>query len=232
MAIVYQHIDLESNTIFYIGIGKNNNRAFSKHSRGKFWRDYTKNKQWKAEIIFENISWQEACNKEIELISKLGRRDLGMGALVNQTDGGEGVHNPSEEARRKNGVTHIGKPSWCKGLTKDTDPRIAKISEKLSNREKSKDHCNNISLSKKGKPNELLRGDNNPSKRPEVREKNRLAHLGNKNWLGKKHSDSTKNIQSQKALNREKITCEHCLKIVDKSNYSRWHGSKCKNINK
>ena len=63
MAIVYQHIDLESNTIFYIGIGKNSNRAFSKHSRGKFWRDYTKNKQWKAEIIFENISRQEACNK-------------------------------------------------------------------------------------------------------------------------------------------------------------------------
>jgi predicted GIY-YIG superfamily endonuclease len=230
MAIVYQHIDVESNLIFYIGIGKNNNRAFSKHSRGKFWKDYTKNKIWKSEILFENITWQEACTKEIELISKIGRRDFGLGTLVNQTDGGDGVQNPSDEARRKNGIAHIGQQSWCKGLTKDTDERVAKISKKLTNRERSQDHCKNISLAKKGKPNEFIRGENNPAKRLEVREKNRLAHLGNKNWLGKKHSENTKIKQRQKALNREKIICEKCQKIIDKSNYSRWHGNKCKNI--
>jgi hypothetical protein len=30
----------------------------------------------------------------------------------------------------------------------------------------------------------------------------------------------------------QKITCPHCSKVVDNPNYNRWHGEKCKNINK
>lgn len=34
---------------------------------------------------------------------------------------------------------------------------------------------------------------------------------------------------AEKAKNREKKECPHCNKIVDLSNYARWHGDNCKN---
>jgi len=42
-----------------------------------------------------------ALARERELIALLGRHDLGLGPLTNQTDGGEGTSNPSEESRQK-----------------------------------------------------------------------------------------------------------------------------------
>lgn len=41
-------------------------------------------------------------------------------------------------------------------------------------------------------------------------------------------SDETRNKMSIGQQNREKITCEHCNKICDPSNYKRWHGNNCK----
>lgn len=43
----------------------------------------------------------DAHARERELIALFGRHDLGLGPLTNQTDGGEGVSNPSEESRER-----------------------------------------------------------------------------------------------------------------------------------
>lgn len=43
----------------------------------------------------------EALARERELIHHIGRHDLGRGPLTNQTDGGEGTSNPSEESRER-----------------------------------------------------------------------------------------------------------------------------------
>lgn len=43
----------------------------------------------------------EAHARERELIALFGRHDLGLGPLTNQTDGGEGASNPSEESRER-----------------------------------------------------------------------------------------------------------------------------------
>lgn len=42
-----------------------------------------------------------ALARERALIAEIGRHDLKLGPLTNQTDGGEGTSNPSEESRRR-----------------------------------------------------------------------------------------------------------------------------------
>lgn len=52
---------------------------------------------------------------------------------------------------------------------------------------------------------------------------------GEKNSMwGKQHTDNSKKIQSEKAFNRIDKECGHCGKIVDVSNFGRWHGDNCK----
>jgi len=91
MAIVYQHRNKTTGDIFYIGIGKTEARAYSKHARGKFWIDYTSKYEYEVEITHKDIIWEDACSIEKYLINFYGRRDLGLGTLVNQTDGGDGI---------------------------------------------------------------------------------------------------------------------------------------------
>jgi len=88
--VVYKHIRLDTNEVFYIGIG-NPKRPYNKNSRSDFWKRVTNKTDYKVEIIYSDLTWEEACEKEIELIEFYGRRDLGNGTLVNLTDGGEGI---------------------------------------------------------------------------------------------------------------------------------------------
>ncbi len=51
---------------------------------------------------------ESAHQREIELIRSIGRHNLGRGPLTNQTDGGEGVSNPSEESQKQRAATLSG----------------------------------------------------------------------------------------------------------------------------
>lgn len=100
---VYRHVRLDTNEVFYIGIGKKSNiyktfngeyaRAFNKAKRSGFWKNITNKTKYSIEILFESHNGELILQKEIEYIKLYGRRDLGMGTLVNLTDGGEGVPN-------------------------------------------------------------------------------------------------------------------------------------------
>jgi hypothetical protein len=61
---------------------------------------------------------KDALARERELITEIGRHDLGRGPLTNQTDGGEGTSNPSIESRERRATT-LG------GLSEDPDRRAA-----------------------------------------------------------------------------------------------------------
>ena len=87
--VVYIHRKKTDDTIFYIGIG-NEDRPYSKE-RSVVWHRTVKKYGYYIEVILKDLSKEEACEIEIYLIEKFGRRDKNKGYLVNLTDGGDGV---------------------------------------------------------------------------------------------------------------------------------------------
>lgn len=112
MAIVYRHRRLDTNEIFYVGIGKTEKRAYVKHQRNIIWHRITNKTDYKVEIMCQDLLWEEACDIEKYLIKYYGRRDLGLGTLVNLTDGGDG---------QLNGV------SWNKGKTIKEETKLKTV---------------------------------------------------------------------------------------------------------
>jgi hypothetical protein len=124
MAIVYRHRRLDTNEIFYIGIGRDIKRAFDKHKRNRHWLSINNNTTIDVEILKEDLSWEDAQELEIFLIEQYGRRDLGTGPLVNLTNGGDGLINPSPEVRAKISIYSKGSMNNMYGTsrTRDTNP--------------------------------------------------------------------------------------------------------------
>lgn len=96
MAVVYQHRRNDTGDVFYIGIGSKKDRAKSRYGRNLYWKNIVNKVGYTIEILHTNISRSEAEKIETELIQKFGRKDLGLGNLVNLTDGGEKPSNISE----------------------------------------------------------------------------------------------------------------------------------------
>jgi hypothetical protein len=92
MAYVYTYTRLDKNEVFYVGIGSDSKykRAKNKSLRTDYFKKIINKSKCRLDIVFDNITWEEACQKEIKLISLYGRKDLGKGTLINFTDGGEG----------------------------------------------------------------------------------------------------------------------------------------------
>jgi hypothetical protein len=113
MAYVYRHIRLDKNQPFYIGIGSDNKfkraNATYKGDRNNIWYKIAAKSKYEVEILFNDLSWEQACEKEKEFIKLYGRKDLGTGVLANMTDGGEGVvgatHKRTKESIKKQSDT-------------------------------------------------------------------------------------------------------------------------------
>jgi PHP family Zn ribbon phosphoesterase len=163
MAVVYQHRRKDDNSIFYIGIGTKKNRAYSLDGRNRYWHNVVKKYGYEVDVLFEGISWEDACNVEMGMIESYGRKDLELGNLVNLTDGGDGSYGVilSKEARGKISQSAIGKKKRL-GMkhTEETKLKISKtkknptketrdlLSFKAKNR--TKEHQDKITKSKLG----------------------------------------------------------------------------------
>jgi hypothetical protein len=75
--------------IFYVGKGTNKRLQHARRNRlhARICKKYP---DWTRCTVAGNVTEQEAFALEKALITKVGRRDLGTGTLVNLTDGGEG----------------------------------------------------------------------------------------------------------------------------------------------
>ena len=146
MPLLYRHIRLDKNEPFYIGIGKTEKRAYQKTCRNNIWKYITNKTNYDVEILFDNLTWDEACEKEKEFIKIYGRIDLKNGCLANQTDGGDGNNNLSLEKRKI--ISEANKGNKYGLGWKPTEEQKRKMSEGLkgkSNTSKTKFKKGNIS---------------------------------------------------------------------------------------
>lgn len=88
---VYSHLNPVTKDIFYIGLGVLKRGWEFKSGRSSYYKNYIN--KWGepvVNIIKENLTKEEACFLEIELISKYGRKGLDpQGILINRSIGGE-----------------------------------------------------------------------------------------------------------------------------------------------
>jgi hypothetical protein len=92
MAYLYRHIRLDKNEPFYIGIGKNElnfERAYSKANRNKYWHNIVNQTEYRIDILLNDLTWEEVCEKEKEFIHLYGK-NTNNGTLCNIADGGNG----------------------------------------------------------------------------------------------------------------------------------------------
>jgi hypothetical protein len=138
MAYLYRHIRLDKQEVFYVGIGSDEKyeRAYSKDSRTQYWRSISK-LGYEVEIVLDDLTWEEACEKEKEFIKLYGRKDLKEGTLVNMTDGGEGTvgFKHSEETKVKCREAAKAQESNTPGTEKYE--RVRKLHSELSRGERN-----------------------------------------------------------------------------------------------
>ena len=200
MAIVYQHRRKDTNEVFYIGIGKTEKRAISKSYRNNHWHHIVNKAGYIIEIIHHDLTWLEACEKEIYLIAFYGRADLGLGSIVNMTSGGEGIlgYKFSDESRKK-----MRKPR--------SEEAKANISKGQKGRIFSEEHCKKISEARKGQKT-----------KPHSKESIKRMLETKK---GTKYSEESK---AKMRGHKEIVECPHCHKEGGIGIMKRWHFNNCK----
>jgi len=132
--LIYRHIRLDTNEVFYVGIG-NEKRPFAKHRRSKFWNNIINKTEYEIQILKKDLTWDEAVELEMILISYYGRKDNNTGILCNMTNGGEGSYGRKQTQNCKDKISKANK-----GKIGSNKGRIF-----------TKEHCERISNSKKGK---------------------------------------------------------------------------------
>jgi len=109
---IYLHIKSTNGEPFYVGKGKDK-RCSVENNRSLHWNNIVSKYDYDVLFLEENISEEEALEKEIYWIKRIGRKDLNNGLLVNFTDGGEGSSGRPMNQNTKNILLKIntGRPT-------------------------------------------------------------------------------------------------------------------------
>jgi len=106
--LVYFHRRKDNNEIFYVGIGSKRRTKETKN-RNKYWHNIVNKVGYDIEIVHTGLTWEQACELEKKYIKELGRKDLGLGNLVNMTDGGDGNVGWTPEKRKELSIRNKSK---------------------------------------------------------------------------------------------------------------------------
>ena len=202
------HIRESDGGIFYMGIGCRD-RAFDISSRSEWWKSTYNLYGREVVILQENLTWEQACDLERKMIAFYGRRDKGLGPLVNMTDGGDGAQGAvrSEETKQKQ------RESWTEDRRNEWAQKNGGSGNGMFNKSVVDVWVEKHGMEEATKMWEETKikmgspGDKNPSKRPEVRNKISQSLAGREfskshrdnlsiAMTGKKHSEERKQNQS------------------------------------
>jgi hypothetical protein len=232
---IYLLCEPDTQTVRYVGKTTDPKRRIHEHITNKH-RDDTRRVRWINKLltdgklpqlrVIETVcesAWEVAEQKWIAFFRAKGLN------LLNLTDGGDGVHNPSEESRKKLSLTRklmFENPDYRKRMEEfaKNPERRAKISSALKGKSKSPEHIAKLPQNRRGrkltpshkrKIGEHSRGNQyfkGHSHSPETRRKISLSLIGNKNTLGRKLTEEEKTRRSVALKGRPKAD-DHKQKI-------------------
>lgn len=230
---VYRHVRLDKNIPFYIGIGHTPyyTRANSKKGRNQHWKNITSCCEYEVEILIENLTKEQAKEKEKEFIKLYGRADLNKGTLCNYTDGGDGLQNPSERTREMIRNLHRGN-TYFKGkkLTKEHRESISKARKGKKLSEETKLKLRNANLGKRNQngadkriyrpltDEEKLNLTNKLKGRSKSEETKKKMSLSRKGWVP---SEEVKNKIKNTLIEWNKLNAHNKPKPKPKSEETR-----------
>ena len=234
MAYLYRHIRLDKNEPFYVGIGSDDKykRAKTKQKRNDHWHNIVAKTNYRVDILLDDLTWQEACDKEVEFIKLYGRANLKKGILCNLTDGGDGQVGFvfSKESKDRMSESHKGQVAWNKDKTGVfSDETLKKMSESHKNiseetRNRMRIANSNPSLEKRKNMSKAQEGNKNASKPRSIEVKMQMSksRTGKKRNLSKEKREELSNrmkgnkFASVKMSKERKLQQSKALKMYHK----------------
>ena len=187
MAVVYLHRKESDYSIYYVGIGNTEKRAYVKYGRNSHWERVCKKYGRIVDLVATDIDLEKAKELEIFLIQEIGVKNL-----CNKTLGGEGffggVH--TEETKRK-----ISKAFKGKKLSKETKRKI--------------------SLATKGHPNYLKSQSKEARRKISEAMKGRIHSQETKDIISKKHKKNNHRPTIEALENAKKSKRKYAIKVKD-----------------
>jgi hypothetical protein len=151
MAYLYRHIRLDKNEPFYIGIATYLKRAYDKGQRNSIWKSIVSRTNYIVEILFDDLTREQALEKEKEFVSLYGRIDQKTGTLANLTDGGEDFTGCWNKGKKRTEQQKAKLREAAKYKPPFTEERKLNISKALKGKPKSIEHRQKLSKSITGK---------------------------------------------------------------------------------
>jgi hypothetical protein len=196
-----------------IYVGKGFGRRVWKHPFTQRIQFMKKNSIKPTIGIYAGLDEEFSLLLEEELIAKFGRKDLGLGSLLNLTDGGD-----------------VGPTGMKPVFTEDHKKKLSKASK---GKKKSEEARHNMSIAKKGKPSGR-KGRPNPMKKSGIHGntgKIRSQEFKD-NLIGRKQSIETKEKRRTTLagmdLTQPIVAYPHCGKQGGEYTMPRWHFDRCK----
>lgn len=202
---------VHTNGRYYIGRHSTHNLDDGYLGSGKWPKSVRNKEELTKEILFYCSSLDELKDAEKTFLAEHVGKPLCMNFNNNSVGFASGDLNPAKTEKER----------LRKSLRRG--PLSPMFGQKHSPESKSK-----MTESRKGKPtwNKGLTGIKTSDKGQVAW--NKGIHTGHKSFTGKTHTEDSIAKMREKHANRERLTCPHCNKNIDKPNYSRYHGDKCK----
>ncbi len=218
---VYEHIRRDTGAVFYIGKG-HGNRHCSNRNRNQYWHNVVnKAGGFDSRVVVKDQSEELILLAEIEKINQL--RMLGV-ALVNLTDGGEGITGlkHSEESKQLMSQKLKGR---SRKHTPESIEKIRQANTGVVFSDERKEKLRQKALGRKMLPH--VREALNERMKSFKQSEETKEHLRQVN-LGRKHTPEALAKMSAWQKDRPKLICPHCNRASSAGMAKRWHFDNCK----